>query len=126
MTSGFNLRKDFCKTDNDAFAVLYVTRYNAFLAGRRKAFDAAYSACNITNCLPRVRTESKASSHLSRSECGSDVASSTNSVGTVVQKKGTSFSSKGKPPKTSQKTKKPQPQDKDPEVFHKLKKAAKH
>ena len=124
MCAGYS-PQDFCKTDNDAFAAPYVTRYNAFLAERRRAFDAEYSACNIANRLPRVRTESKAPSHLSRSECDSDVASSTSSVGTVVQKKGTGCSSKGKTPKTSQKNKKHQLQDKDPEVFHKLKKAAK-
>ena len=113
VTAGFDLWKNFGKR----------TLYNTFLNERRKAFDAEYSACNVANRLPRVRSESEASSRLSRSECGSDVASSTSSVGTVIQKKGTGGSPKGK---TSQKKKNSQPQDKDPEVLHKLKKAAKH
>ena len=126
VTAGFDLWKNFCKTDKDAFAARYVTLYNTLLNERRKASDAEYSACNVANRLPRVRAESKASSRLSRSECGNDVASSTSSVGTVIQKKGTGGSSKGKTSKTSQKKKNSQPQDKDPEVVHKLKKAAKH
>ena len=96
VTTGFDLWKNFCKTEKDAFAARYVTLYNTFLNERRKAFDAEYSACNVAYRLPRVRSESKASSRLSRSERGSDIASSTSSVGTVIQKKGTGGSSKGK------------------------------
>ena len=126
VTAGYDLWKNFCKTDKDVFAARYVTLYNTILNERRKAFDAEYSACNVANRLPRVRSESKASGRLSRSECGSDVASSTSSVGTVIQKKGTAGSSKEKTSETSRKKKNSQPQDKDPEVLHKLKKATKH
>ena len=67
-----------------------MTLYDTFLDERRKAFDAEYSSCNFVNRLPRVYTESRVSSHPSRSECGSDVGSSTSSVGTVFQKKSVS------------------------------------
>ena len=126
VTAGFDLWKNFCKTDKDPFAARYVTLYNTFLNERRKASNAEYSACNVANRLPRVRSESKASSRLSRSQCGSDVASSTSSVGTVIRKKGTGGSSKEKTSRTSQMKRNSQPQDEDPEVLHKLKNAAKH
>ena len=67
-----------------------MTLYNAFLTERREAFDVEYRFCNVANRLPRVHTESRVSSHPSRSECGSDVGSSTSLVGTVVQKKSVS------------------------------------
>ena len=87
MNAGFSLWNNICRTDSDAFSAKCVDLFTAFFVERRKAFDADNNACNAAHRLPRVRTESKTSNHLSRSECGSDVASSTSSVGPVVQKK---------------------------------------
>ena len=136
VTAGFDLWKIFCKTDHDAFASQYKSLYKAFLDERRKVFDAEYNACSVANRLPRVRTEGKPSRQPSRSECGSEVGSSTSSVGTVVQKKGASFSSKGGTTKllvdsklvvdVASKKKKSSKKEDDPTVVHNLKKSSKN
>ena len=90
VTAGIILWTKFCRSDSDAFITRYVNLYDMFLDERRKAFDADYSSCKVANRLLRVHPESKVSSHLSRSECGSDVGSSASSVSTAFQKKSVS------------------------------------
>ena len=87
VSGGFQLWRDFCRTSSDAFVEQSVTLYTAFVAERRKAFDADYSTCNVANRLERSHSGSKTHGQLPRSESGSDVASSSGSLVTVIQKK---------------------------------------
>ena len=64
-----------------------MTLYTAWLAKRRRVFDADYNACNVADCLARTQSVSKTPGQLPRSGSGSDVAGSSGSLVTVIQKK---------------------------------------
>ena len=115
----------------DSFFDSFCRLYNEFLEERRRASGEYYAECNRLNRLARVDQCSRSSSVV-RSTSGSvgkekdEVASTTSTKRSLKSVERGECSSKGKIPKTYQKKKKPQPQDKDPEVLHKLKKVAKN
>ena len=138
VTAGFNLWKNFCKTDIDALAAPNVTLYytmHFWLNAVKLLMLSIVPAILPIVCLAfALRLKHLVICHVQ--ECGSDVASSTSSVGTVVQKKGTGCSSKSGTTKllvgsksdvvVASKKKKSYKKEDEPTVVHKLKKSSKN
>ena len=69
-----------------SLCVRYATLCSAFLPERRRAFDAEYNACSVASRLSRLYLGNNTSGQFSYSGSGSDVASSSGSVVTIIPK----------------------------------------
>ena len=127
----FNVWADLSGPGVDSFIDSFCRFFYDFLEERRRAGGEYYTECNRLNRLAQVDQGSRTSSVVrsTSSSAGKEkdeVASTTSTKRSSKSVEKGECSSKGKTPKASQKKKNPQPQDKDLEVFHKLKKVAKN
>ena len=137
VAADFDLWKEFCVSKLDSFVGRYITLYFAFLAENCKYFDSHYDACNKANRLARVNQGSK-------SAASSSVVSESEKMRTNTSvDRGSKFaedSNCSSKPKSQvdlmaaldigvtsvkrKKKKKTSTKDKDPVVFHRLKKSS--